>query len=84
MEAYMFQQGPSFGMTDTGKYWTAPTKPRKPKATTLREADWVPHNERIIQLHITENMPLKDVRVIMQEQHGFSAECVRSLNRIMG
>ncbi|KAH6613895.1 Clr5 domain-containing protein [Boeremia exigua] len=47
---------------------------RKPKAPTLRDADWAPHKEHIVQLHITDNIPLKDVKVIMERDYGFVAE----------
>ncbi|KAF3044900.1 hypothetical protein E8E11_002186 [Didymella keratinophila] len=66
MEAYIFQQVPASGMTDTSNILTAPTKTREPKAATLGEADWVPYKNRIIQLHITEHLPLKDLRTIMR------------------
>ncbi|KAF2627190.1 hypothetical protein BU25DRAFT_393898 [Macroventuria anomochaeta] len=57
-------------------------KTRRPKAPTLREADWVPHKSRIVHLHITDNKPLKDVRIIMQRDHGFNAEIRQYRTRI--
>ncbi|KAJ4990521.1 hypothetical protein SVAN01_03968 [Stagonosporopsis vannaccii] len=57
-------------------------KTRKPKAPTLREAEWAPHKERIIRLHVMKNLPLKDVRAIMQRDHGFNAEIRQYRTRI--
>jgi hypothetical protein len=48
-------------------------RPRKSKAPTIREADWEPHKARIIELHISENQPLDEVRRIMEAESGFCA-----------
>lgn len=53
-----------------------PTRPRKRKAPTLRADAWEPHKARIIELHITQKLPLRKVKEIMKEQHGFTAEYV--------
>jgi hypothetical protein len=57
----------------------ASVKPRKPKAPTLREADWEPHKARIIELHISEKRPLKEVKQIMEAESDFCAEYVSAL-----
>ncbi|KAF1350602.1 hypothetical protein EJ07DRAFT_62316, partial [Lizonia empirigonia] len=54
----------------------------KPKAQTLRDADWAPHKPRIIQLHIIENIPLKNVRDILKAECGFNAELRQYRTRI--
>ena len=53
-----------------------PTKKRKSKAPTLRAADWEPHKARIIELHITQKLPLREVKVTMEREFGFVAEYV--------
>jgi hypothetical protein len=56
-----------------------PTQLRKRKAPTLRAADWEPYKARIIELHITQRLPLKEVRQRIQEESGFTAEYVSFL-----
>lgn len=51
-----------------------PTNPRKRKAPTLRPSDWEPYKARIIELHITENLPLWKVKEIIEMESGFAAE----------
>ena len=53
-----------------------PPRRRKRKAPTLRSGDWEPVKSRIIELHITQNLPLPDVKNIIEtefETSGFSA-----------
>jgi hypothetical protein len=53
-----------------------PPKKRKRKAPTLRSDDWEPVKSRIIELHITQNLPLPDVKRIVEtefQSSGFSA-----------
>jgi hypothetical protein len=50
-----------------------PAKTRKPKAPTLKDADWAPHKDLIIDLHITQQKPLKWVRAYMEKEHMFRA-----------
>ena len=54
-----------------------PPKKRKRKAPTLRSDDWEPVKSRIIiELHITQNLPLPDVKQIVETEFkssGFSA-----------
>jgi len=54
----------------------ADARPRKKKARTLRETDWGPYKERIIQLHHVEKRPLPEVRILMEQEFGFTAEYV--------
>jgi hypothetical protein len=56
-----------------------PSKPRKPKAPTLRADDWEPYKARIIELHIEQNVPLPKVRDIIEQEFNFKAEYVQSL-----
>ena len=51
-----------------------PTRVRKRKAPTLRDSDWEPYKDRIVQLHITQDRPLPEVKKIMEEETGFTAE----------
>jgi len=53
-----------------------PPKPRKPKAPTLRLDKWEPVKARIIELHISQNLPLPKVKEIVEEEFkssGFTA-----------
>jgi len=54
----------------------ADTRPRKKKARTLRETDWNPYKERIIQLHHFEKRSLPEVRILIEQEFGFTAEYV--------
>ena len=53
-----------------------PARPRKRKAPTLRAGDWEPYKAQIIELHITQGLPLKEVKERMEKEFGFSAEYV--------
>lgn len=55
-----------------------PAKPRKKKAATLSAAAWDPYKASIIELHITEGLPLPEVKDLMEKEFGFVAECVSS------
>jgi hypothetical protein len=67
---------------------TVPATPqRKKKARTLRESDWEPYKEKVIQLHLHEKRPLPEVKTLMEQEFGFTAEYVEqpvvpSLHRI--
>jgi hypothetical protein len=50
------------------------TRPRRKKARTLRESDWEPYRDRIIQLHLTERRPLPEVKNMIEQETGFAAE----------
>lgn len=51
-----------------------PTRPRKRKAPTLRADAWEPYKARIIELHITQKLPLRKVKEMVKEEFGFTAE----------
>ncbi|RGP65710.1 kinesin light chain 2 [Fusarium longipes] len=51
-----------------------PPKRRKRKAPTLRAKDWEPYKARVLELHITKKLPLKEVKTIIEEEFGFNAE----------
>ncbi|KAL1613665.1 hypothetical protein SLS56_012249 [Neofusicoccum ribis] len=59
-----------------------PDRPRKRKAPTLRADDWEPYKKRILDLHITQNLPLPKVRQIIEEEYGFKAELRQYRSRI--
>ncbi|KAF1936341.1 hypothetical protein EJ02DRAFT_359368, partial [Clathrospora elynae] len=59
-----------------------PSKFRKKKALTLHESDWASYKDRIIELHILENRPLREVREIMEKEFGFCAVIRQYRNRI--
>jgi hypothetical protein len=56
-----------------------PDRPRKRKAATLRDDDWEPYRERILDLHIEQNMPLRKVKQLIEDKYGFKAEYVASV-----
>jgi hypothetical protein len=59
---------------------TMPATPqRKKKARTLRESDWEPYKERVIQLHLHEKRPLPEVKTLMEQEFGFTAGYVEQL-----
>lgn len=55
-----------------------PTRTRKRKAQTLRAEDWEPYKSRVIELHIERNLPLPEVKDIMEKEFGLIAEYVSS------
>ena len=53
-----------------------PPKPRRRNAPTLRRDEWEPVKARVIELHITQNLPLPEVKKIVEEEFkssGFAA-----------
>lgn len=53
----------------------APSKrPRKPRAVTIRSADWEPYKKAILTLHLEQNMPLRKVKQQIEKEYGFKAE----------
>ena len=56
-----------------------PPRPRKRKAPTLREDEWAPFKDRIIELHIKQGLPLPKVKKIVEDvfkSSGFTATLV--------
>ena len=51
-------------------------RPRKKKAPTLRESDWEPYKDRIIQVHLVEKRSLPEVKILIEQEFGFTAEYV--------
>jgi hypothetical protein len=49
-------------------------RPRKPKAVTIRSADWEPYKKAILTLHLEQNMPLRKVKQHIEKEYGFKAE----------
>ncbi|KAF2469209.1 uncharacterized protein BDR25DRAFT_315650 [Lindgomyces ingoldianus] len=50
-----------------------PTWSRKKKAPTLRANAWEPYKARIIELNITQKLPLRNVKEIIKEEFGSTA-----------
>ena len=46
----------------------AAPRPRKKKAPTLRAHDWEPHRPRFEELYVQQNLPLPEVKCIMEEE----------------
>ncbi|ORY12441.1 hypothetical protein BCR34DRAFT_482643 [Clohesyomyces aquaticus] len=61
-----------------------PPKTRKRKAPTLRAHDWEPYKARILQLHVTEDRPLREVKQTMETDFGFVAEVRQYRKQISG
>ncbi|KAH7124434.1 hypothetical protein EDB81DRAFT_664786 [Dactylonectria macrodidyma] len=59
-----------------------PTKPRKRKAPTLRAEAWEPYKARILELHITQKLPLKEVKEKIEEEFDFTAQIRQYRTRI--
>lgn len=72
---------PGHGQQDAGNAQSMPTtpmappaRPRKRKAPTLSADAWEPYKNRILELHITEKLPLPVVRKKIMEEFNFTAE----------
>ncbi|KAG9503278.1 hypothetical protein J7337_006121 [Fusarium musae] len=50
-----------------------PRKSRKKKAPTLRDEDFEPFKDRILELYETQKLPLEKVKSIIEEEFGFTA-----------
>lgn len=59
-----------------------PTKTRKRKAPTLTADAWNPYKDRIVELHIEQNLPLSKVKETMEKEFGFTAEIRQYRTRI--
>jgi hypothetical protein len=53
---------------------------RKKKAPTLCAKAWEPYKARILDLHVANKLPLRDVKTTIEAEFGFSAEYVTFLN----
>ena len=53
-----------------------PANPRKRKAPTLRADAWEPYKARIVELHIRQGLPLREVKKNITKEFGFTAEYV--------
>ncbi|KAF5699931.1 kinesin light chain 2 [Fusarium mundagurra] len=51
-----------------------PRKSRKKKAPTLRDEDFEPFKDRILELYETQKLPLEKVKSIIEEEFGFTAQ----------
>ncbi|KAF2466286.1 TPR-like protein [Lindgomyces ingoldianus] len=59
-----------------------PTRPRKRKAPTLPAVAWEPYKARILELHNTEGLPLREVKEMIKKEFGFTAEIRQYRTRI--
>ncbi|KAF4947303.1 hypothetical protein FGADI_10512 [Fusarium gaditjirri] len=59
-----------------------PRKSRKKKAPTLREEDWEPFKDRILDLYETQKLPLERVKTMIEEEFGFTAQLRQYQSRI--
>ncbi|KAF2267719.1 TPR-like protein [Lojkania enalia] len=59
-----------------------PPRKRQRKAPTLRADAWEPYKDRIIELHITQKLPLRKVKEIIKEEYGFTAELRQYRTRV--
>lgn len=53
-----------------------PRRPRRKKAPTLRNTDWEPYKDRILDLHATLGLPLGEVKRKIEDEFGFIATYV--------
>lgn len=68
----MPQDVPSFD--DASTSMGPPLKHRKRKARTLRDEDFEPYKNRIIELHVAQKVPLRKVSAMIEEEFGFAAK----------
>ena len=52
-----------------------PIKTRKSKAQILRDCDWEPFRDLLVDLHIRQDQTLTEVKAYMEREHAFVAEC---------
>lgn len=50
------------------------SKPRKSKARTLRDSDWEPHKDLIVELYSRQNMDAQSVQWVVFKEKRFFAE----------
>jgi hypothetical protein len=69
------QQPTSHGISNVNMQPMAPPpNPRKRKAPTLRQDGWEPVKARVIELHITKKLPLREVKQAVEAEFaGFAA-----------
>uniref|UniRef100_A0A0D2XLU3 Clr5 domain-containing protein n=1 Tax=Fusarium oxysporum (strain Fo5176) TaxID=660025 RepID=A0A0D2XLU3_FUSOF len=59
-----------------------PRKSRKKKAPTLRDEDWEPFKDRILELYETHKLPLEKVKTMIEDEFGFTAQPRQYQSRI--
>ncbi|KAF5972154.1 hypothetical protein FBULB1_8876 [Fusarium bulbicola] len=59
-----------------------PRKTRKKKAPTLRDEDFEPFKDRILELYETHKLPLEKVKTTIEEEFGFTAQPRQYQSRI--
>jgi hypothetical protein len=64
---------PALGIASPISMLPPPKPARKPKARTLRVADWNPYKSELEQLHVEQNMHLDDIMAHMKSKHDFDA-----------
>ena len=58
-----------------------PAQPRKRKAPTLHIDAWEPYKDRILELHVTQRLPLPEVRQKIKKDYGFEAKYVAPFDK---
>ncbi|PNP80473.1 hypothetical protein FNYG_06072 [Fusarium nygamai] len=59
-----------------------PQKRRKKKAPTLRDEGFEPFKDRILELYETQKLPLEMVKIMIEEEFGFTAQLRQYQSRI--
>ncbi|KAF5534808.1 kinesin light chain 2 [Fusarium phyllophilum] len=59
-----------------------PRKSRKKKAPTLRDEDFEPFKDRILELYETQKLSLQKVKTVIEEEFGFTAQPRQYQSRI--
>ena len=58
----------------TATAMSPPPKRRKKKAPTLRDKDWEPYKDRILELRDTQELSLQEIKETIEKEYGFTAE----------
>ncbi|KAG5776916.1 hypothetical protein H9Q73_009419 [Fusarium xylarioides] len=66
--------GPGAAQTTPTPITGPPRKSRKKKAPTLRDEDFEPFKDRILELYETYKLPLESVKSMMEQEFGFTAQ----------
>ena len=66
---HVFSDGAGMATSSMGP----PAKKRKKKAPTLRAEQWAPYKDRIKELHIVQNLSIREVKEAIEQEFGFTA-----------
>ncbi|KAF2787012.1 hypothetical protein K505DRAFT_134338, partial [Melanomma pulvis-pyrius CBS 109.77] len=79
---YRDAESESYAQTTPAIPMGPPIRPRKRKAPTLHASAWEPYKARIVELHNTQGLPLKEVKEHIENEFGFVAEVRQYRTRI--